>query len=312
MTQLVPYNPAAGSIAVFNDADPAGLLHAAFVDVGIRTFQLQRLEMPSGGGIAFTVPTLTGEEPVASIDGVIVMLKGNEKSWWAASYAASGGGSPPDCQSHDGVRGYGIRTLTPELNEQPSWADCKGCPWNQFGSKRSDTPGVEPKGKDCKDQTYIYFFAGEARLPWLCIAPPTSLKVVQEYAIKLMNHGHKPESVVTRFSLERSATVPAYSKLKLAVVSVLAPAERERLQPMIELVRTHLRTFDPYATERTVSAEPAAAEAAAQPATPPAGDNDSAGVAAGVAAAMAGADQSTEAGTSSGELDSDAAEHWES
>ena len=54
---------------------------------------LDRVTMPLGGGLSWTVPTLEGEETVKSLEGIIVHWTA-PRAYWQESMEESGGGHP--------------------------------------------------------------------------------------------------------------------------------------------------------------------------------------------------------------------------
>lgn len=256
-TEVALYDPSA--MAVLREDGAVGAMVQAFNDMGMTQFQLNRLRVPAGGGTSWEVPTLEGSESLREIDVLIAWAKGNEKAWYRESYEDSGGGSPPDCSSHDGITGFGNRELTVDGDDaqshsyrcgRPGQPGC--CPWNEWGSKRGDR---ETNAKDCADLAFLFFFYGEARLPMFLVVPPTSVKAVLEYNIRLMNYGKAPDSVITRLSLERVDTRPPYSTIKLTPVGTLSDEDASKARAMSDAVKQTFAAFDPLTAEDTTPFE---------------------------------------------------------
>ena len=97
-------------------------------DEDFSPFDLDRITVPAGGGIAWEVPTVNGPESQKEIHGVIVLAK-KVRSYWKDSSATDG--TPPDCASADGIHGQG----------DPGGL-CKQCPNNtdSAGSRISKSP----------------------------------------------------------------------------------------------------------------------------------------------------------------------------
>src|SRR5215471_15957633 len=68
--------------------------------------KLQRIIWPTGGNLTFNLQTDEGEKPTGTLRGVIVHHIPN-RLFWEKSFDESGGGEQPDCQSPDGMNGYG-------------------------------------------------------------------------------------------------------------------------------------------------------------------------------------------------------------
>ena len=91
----------------------------------------QRIKIPSGGQLQFEIPTDDPDNPDYSktLEGVIVHSH-NSNAYWPGGHQDEAKNGPPQCQSMDGVQGYGDPGLL-----------CEACGNNQFGSSG--------KGKIC-------------------------------------------------------------------------------------------------------------------------------------------------------------------
>lgn len=232
--------PAASGFAIVDEPDAREMLVGAFDELGVSSFQLNRITIPAGGSTAFMVPTLEGETPMQEINAVIVMVKGNQKAWWRESEVS--GGSPPDCSSTDGKYGMGMNTL--DENEELGKHLCSECVWNTFGSHRGGG-----RGKDCKDSAQVFFFEKEGRLPTLLSAPATSLPVVQQYVMKLLNAGKGFEQVITKIGLEKmqGGGGGVYSRLTLSYGGDLEPEAATAMRDLGKELRQRLGSFDAFA-----------------------------------------------------------------
>src|SRR4029450_12815372 len=67
---------------------------------------LDRIRMPTGGALTFEVPTPAGPESRPTITGVLVHVQ-QRRAYWAQAFDETGGGTPPDCTSADGITGVG-------------------------------------------------------------------------------------------------------------------------------------------------------------------------------------------------------------
>ena len=257
MTALAPYQPGGEhAIAVLDESDSLDFCRTAFDEIGIQQSNLTKVKTPSGGQLAFEIQTLGGATYERSMDVVIAFARANQRAWYAQDFEDSGGGSRPDCISVDGVHGVGFREVdeaiaNAESNIEPRVYNCGTpgqpgcCPWNEWRSARGGGAG-----KDCSELTFLYFFAGEQRLPQLMIIPPTSIGVFRKYAIDLTKFGRKVQSVVTRISLvaaESESGVP-YAKLVFTTVSDLPADRREDMKALGELIRSKFADFNPLNT----------------------------------------------------------------
>ena len=181
---------------------------------------LDRVTMPLGGGLAWTVPTLEGEDSAKSLDGIIVHWT-SPKAYWATGMEV-GGNTPPDCSSSDGETGYG----------DPG-GDCYDCPLNQWGSA---TGGA---GKACKEKRMLFLLRPDDLLPIVVQAPSTSIQPMRRYLLRLASQGLPYWSVVTSLGLEKasSATGIAYSRITPRSSGPVPEEQRARLAEYVAAIR---------------------------------------------------------------------------
>ena len=222
---LIKTDASDGFMIASQDDGPRELMKDTFEQLGIDKYQLTRISIPTAGMTQFQIPTLEGDEMTPDLAVIMVAVKGNEKAWWREEF--SGGGSPPDCSSHDGQFGIGTNSLDPEA-ETGKWA-CADCNWNQFESSRSGS-----KGKDCRDMAFLD----------LMIVPATSLKSVREYMTRLISNGKTLASVVTKFTLVKAQSQSGitYSQLALSYVRDLTAEESGRVAGVASTLKEVSRT----------------------------------------------------------------------
>lgn len=220
------------SFAIISQPESLSLMAAGF-EAGVDTYQLPRIRVPSGGVTMWTVTDLDGERNVKELDCVIGATRSKLKVWWRNQ---DGTGMPPDCSSQDGITGIGNNRddLSPEGQGQH---DCSSCTWNKWGSDRKGG-----KGRDCKDFAEVYIFLPESRMPSLLNIPPSSLKELQTYAVRLISAGLSPTQVVTRLTLIKmqNASGQAYSQVQFQMLRRLEDAEREQAKVMSQELSKHL------------------------------------------------------------------------
>lgn len=128
------------------------------------TISFDRIKIPSGGGLAFEVPSEDPDNPNIEKEIVgIVIYNHPINAYWESKY--DGQNTPPSCSSLDGKTG--INTETGELH------NCKACPFNQFGS--------DGEGKACKNMYRLYIALDGEPFPFLLTLPPTSLTAWSNY-----------------------------------------------------------------------------------------------------------------------------------
>lgn len=200
---------------------------------------LRRIKIPTGGMTQFEIPDpLTGEsEYVKEIYGVVIGHKIG-KAFWAKAYGKDGStGTPPDCRSDDGVHGIGNPNPLDKENFQIGKDQfghlCETCPNAEFGTANDG----EGAGKACKDLRFMFFFSGDAMLPQVLIAPPTSLKPMKDYFLGLINKSLIYNHVITKFTLVKQTSKGGvdYAQLKPSIDKVLDPAAKARAKQFSDL-----------------------------------------------------------------------------
>ena len=177
------------------DAHVADLIKENLGGTNFSAFDLEKVGIPTGGGIKWTLQTLTGEIQVPVLEGIIVLFQ-DCRAYWAKEFS---GDTPPDCASEDGRTGYG----TPG-------GKCLECPMSQFGS---DIKGG--RGQACKQIRRLFVLRPRSYLPIMVALPPTSIKASKQYLTRVTNAGLPYWGVITELSLQKTKnqTGIAYSKV---------------------------------------------------------------------------------------------------
>ena len=189
----------------------AGNLREALLEnlggAGLSPFDLDKVKIPSGGGLTWTVSTLEGEEETKELLGIVVHVQ-NARAYWKDAFG--GGSTPPDCVSDDAVTGHG----------NPGGA-CANCPYAQFGSDSRQ------RGQACKLIQRMFLLRPGDNLPLVVNLPPGSLKNAKKYLLRLVSAGQKASGVVTRITLEKDKNADGivYSKALFQMAGKLAPEQ---------------------------------------------------------------------------------------
>jgi hypothetical protein len=184
---------------------------------GLAEGDLEKIKVPSGGGTAWSVPTIDGEEPFKELSGIVVAWR-DARLYWRTGFAEQGKKrTPPDCSSKDGQWGVG----------DPGGA-CDSCPLAQYGS---DPKGG--RGQACKQVRQLLFLRDDQILPNIINVPPTSLKNAKQYFLRLASARIPYFSVVTKMRLERTANADGtdYARILFATGDRLNSEERELMEP---------------------------------------------------------------------------------
>lgn len=210
--------------------DVADMLLAASGGQRLSPFDLDVIKVPSGQGAAlWSIPTLSGEDDtVRTLEGIVIVQR-SIRSYWSASMEDSGGGSPPDCTSQDGVVGRG----------DPG-GECVDCPMAQFGS------ALKGSGQACKANTLLFLLQPDSLVPMVVKAPPTSLKPLKSFMYRLMNERIPMFGAVLSFGLQKmkGSGTPDYYQIVPSLVRRLDETEatqvkalRDALLPVLAGVR---------------------------------------------------------------------------
>lgn len=190
---------------------------------GLGALSLDKVNIPSGGGLAFEVP---GDEPdnpdiVKEIRGV-VLYRHASNGYWSSKFG--GENKTPDCYSNDGK--MGVMTATGEVR------DCANCPLNQFAEGGG--------GKACKNMQNLYILREGAALPIELVLPPTSLRNLRDYVGKrLLSKRKKLSGVETAITLSKAESRDGikYAVANFAYKRDLSPQEINALTPMIQMCK---------------------------------------------------------------------------
>lgn len=190
----------------------------------ITPFDLDRVTVPAGGQLAWTVPGVEGEEIVKELEGVILHQQ-LVRSYWKNSIDEGGGGNPPDCYSPDSIKGIG----------DPGF-ECATCPFAQFGSDDRE------RGQACKQMRMIALLRPGMFLPTIVVVPPSSLKNTKQYLFRLAAKNTPVWGVVTKLTLEQDKNVDGikFSRIKPEVVRVLNAEERQAMQAFVATIKPSL------------------------------------------------------------------------
>ena len=154
--------------------------------------------------MSWEIPTLDGLESSKELRGVIVAVR-KPRTYWETSIDDGEDSSPPNCSSDDGVLGFGDYGVGSDLN--PS-GQCKNCPMDQWGSgltiedkaKRKDGGRRGPKA--CREQRQLFMLLPGSMLPTSVTLPPSSIRPVRQYLMRLVNAQQMYYTVETVLTLE--------------------------------------------------------------------------------------------------------------
>jgi hypothetical protein len=187
------------------------------VNLGGAPLQMERLTrvtIPGGGGRQWIVRTLRGEERHDELIGIIVHTQ-TSRSFYRETY--SGGGSPPDCSSNDGITG------TPGYEGHTS---CLSCPMNAWGSANGAS-----NAKKCNEYAQIYLLQHSKALPIVVRVSPGSLGALSDFMQQLSGELLRRDRVVIGISL---ADGGGYSRASFRLVRELDADEAKEARSYVE------------------------------------------------------------------------------
>lgn len=183
-------------------------------------FDLDIVKVPAAGGIAWEIPTMEGTESSKDVTGVIIGKK-RVRAYFDKPF--DGSSEPPACSSNDGEIGIG----DPCNSGMAGRHSCETCPMNQWGT--DPNPQGSGKGKACSEKLMLFILRKDELLPTVLVVPPTSLKPLRKYMLRLSGKGKAFYTVETTFSLAKTknATGIAYSEVVPTMSRELSPQEAE-------------------------------------------------------------------------------------
>ena len=186
------------------------------------SLSFDRIKIPSGGGLAYEVPSDNPDSPDAVKEFRAVILYHHPvHSLFKEKY--TGGNTPPDCSSVDGQTG---------IDSDGTARSCKECENNEFGSGDNG-------GKLCKQKRRVYILREGEALPNILSLPTMSLSPFSKYIMRLLSKGQKSNSVVTKFSLKKDSNAGgiAYSQAVFGIERTLTAEEQAVIGTIAEQVK---------------------------------------------------------------------------
>jgi len=196
-------------------------------DGGITADDLQRIKVPSGGGVFWEIPTSDGKPKPAEELECIILGKRNVRAYWETSMEEGGGGTPPDCYSLDNEVGI------PNTENGPG-GNCESCPFNQWQSANNGSG----RGKACKERQLLMALLPGNHLPVVISVPPSSLKIMRQFMLSLANERLRYMQIVWRLGLEKvkNADSTDYAQIAPSKARVLDGEELAAIQQYADAV----------------------------------------------------------------------------
>ena len=181
-------------------------------DAGLTAGDLERIKIPAGGGTAWTIQGLDGEEMLKELSGIILAWR-DTRAYWSVPMEESDGNMPPDCFSLDARTGNG----------EPG-GNCHTCAQAEFGS--------DPKGEGqaCKLIRQLFLIREDNLLPEVVSLPPSSLKPARQYFLRLASKGVPYTGAIVSIELEKAqnAAGKPYGRASMKFLRRLTSDEQQR------------------------------------------------------------------------------------
>ena len=192
---------------------------------GISAQDLPNITVPGAGGLNWEVPSLDGPQSIPNLDGIIIGIKATRR-FYRDDFNVTGGGTPPDCFSPDGLVGHGA-----------PGGDCMTCGNNQFMTEADGTTS-----KRCKERKLIFMVLKDDILPVVINAPVMSIRPITQYQIALTMKKQRMEHVYTRLSLLNDKSKGKGIKFSMIAPTKLGDVDPEK-RPIID---AYVASIKPY------------------------------------------------------------------
>jgi hypothetical protein len=230
-TDLV--KPAEYAALAINQTELMEIIEENLSGQQIGEFDLDRIKIPAGGGLAWEVPTLEGTEPKKEVYGVVIYWK-EARAFWPTKF--EGGNEPPACSAPDGqfAPPSGEPGVPVPTNEAGNYI-CAQCPNAQFGTAE----GGEAPGQACKQTRQLFLLTPDSLIPLVVSLPPTSVAAAKKFMLRLAGHGVKYSAIVTKVSLVKDKNQGGieYAKAEFSMLERLDEEAAMRVGDMAKVLR---------------------------------------------------------------------------
>ncbi len=206
---------------------------------------LPRAKNPSGGGLAWTIPTPAGPKTVEEITGVIVAVKFTRAYFRKVDENGKKialGAEPPQCSS------VGADVLPTTIGQGTPGGPCRTCPYNVFGSSETG------RGKLCKERELWFMLTENSVMPLVVAMSTMSLGAASEYRMQTL-----AGILMPTWKVETSITLTPGSNdegdFAITVPRMVGVLEDDDAQRAREFGRQFATAFDDVTAEMATSTE---------------------------------------------------------
>jgi hypothetical protein len=215
--ELTKSSPAPAALLV-TEEEAAAVREAFAVNIAsgsITEFDLPRIR-PVNGEALWKIPTLEGHQTAQSIEGVVVFAR-DTRAYYPGKDITN---QPPDCSSMDGITG--IAKAGVNLG-----GECRKCPMAQWES------APDSGAQACKQSKQLFILRGSSMFLEVVSLPPTSLKAVRQFFLKLVTQGVQYHQCILRIDLKES-TNTQHQKYGTAVLNFVRKLSAEEVARAVE------------------------------------------------------------------------------
>jgi hypothetical protein len=204
-------------LALTMPEEERGAVMAAFqtncASGSITEFDLPRIKVSPGTAL-WLIPGLEGDQTANAIEGVVVTAR-DTRAYYPTKDITN---VPPECSSIDSITGKG----------NPGGL-CPSCPLAQWDSA-VDGGG----GQACKQKKELFMLRGTSLLPEVVSCPPTSLKAIRQFFLKLATQGIQYHHCILRIELEKAQNPQGkpYGRAAMRFIRRLSSEEIVRAEEM--------------------------------------------------------------------------------
>jgi hypothetical protein len=215
------------------------LIESNLGDGGLSEGTLDRVKMPSGGAVTWTVPTAEGEEDTRTLSGVIIFTK-NTRAYWQTSFDEGGGNDVPDCSSRDAKVAFPPGDFEPPASpvEGGGFA-CSSCALSKFGSADDGS-----RGQACQMKRLVFLLTENDILPFIVALAPTSLKPANDYLARLTRTGTPYWQVGTKLELQKFDDPKPHARVVMTKAFDLNESEVQRIREYREQLLPHFERVE--------------------------------------------------------------------
>ena len=180
-------------------------------------------------GQMFKMPT---GEKVPNFEGVLIDITA-VNAWWETSFDQSGGGTPPDCFSMNGI------VMSP-MSAKPQGGEdglCAGCHRNKFGSDGA-------RGKSCKNMKRLHIMTPEGQFPKRLTIPPTSIRSLDDFVSLVSDRSIPFWKLKILFGLKEASNKEGieYSALDMTAIG-FAATSKEGFDEILAMRDRHMEVM---------------------------------------------------------------------